>query len=77
MRSAPYRKNRSPVLNAVPIVIGFWDEHKTITALQLVNLITKTAIKSFDRLFKIGILCFDRFLNLIILHSNLRQLVPA
>ena len=36
MRSAPYRKNRSPVLNAVPIVIGFWDEHKTITALQLV-----------------------------------------
>ncbi len=36
MRAAPYRKNRSPVLNAAPIVIGFWDEHKTITALQLV-----------------------------------------
>lgn len=36
MRAAPFRKNRSPVLNAVPVVIGFWDERKTITALQLV-----------------------------------------
>jgi len=36
MRAAPYRKDRPPVLNAVPIVIGFWDEHKTVTALQLV-----------------------------------------
>lgn len=36
MRAAPYRKNRSPVLNAVPITMGFWDENKAITALQLV-----------------------------------------
>ena len=36
MRAAPYRKDRSPVLNALPIIIGFWDEHKTVTALQLV-----------------------------------------
>jgi hypothetical protein len=36
MSAAPYRKNRSPVLNAVPITMGFWDENKAITALQLV-----------------------------------------
>ena len=36
MRAAPYRKDRSPVLNAAPITVGFWDERKTITSLQLV-----------------------------------------
>jgi len=36
MRAAPFHKDRSPVLNAVAITVGFWDERKTITALQLV-----------------------------------------
>ncbi len=36
MRAAPFRKDRSPVLNAMPITVGFWDERKAITSLQLV-----------------------------------------
>ena len=36
MRAAPFRKDRSPVLNAPPVTVGFWDERKTITSLQLV-----------------------------------------
>ena len=36
MRAAPFRKDRLPMLNAPPVTVGFWDERKTITALQLV-----------------------------------------
>ena len=36
MRAAPFRKDRTPMLNAPPVTVGFWDERKTITALQLV-----------------------------------------
>ena len=36
MRAAPFQKDRTPMLNALPVTVGFWDERKTITALQLV-----------------------------------------
>lgn len=36
MRTAPFRKDRSPVLNPTSVSVGFWDERKTITSLQLV-----------------------------------------
>ena len=36
MRAAPYRREHPPTATAEPIVLGLWDERKSVTALQLI-----------------------------------------
>lgn len=36
MRAAPYRHDHPPTPTAEPIVLGLWDERKTVTSLQLI-----------------------------------------
>ena len=36
MRAAPYRREHPPTAFAEPIVLGLWDERKSVTALQLI-----------------------------------------
>ena len=36
MRAAPYRRDHPPSRAAEPIVLGLWDERKSITSLQLI-----------------------------------------
>ena len=36
MRAAPYRREHPPTVAAEPIVLGLWDERKSVTALQLI-----------------------------------------
>ena len=36
MRAAPYRRDHPPTPTAEPIVLGLWDERKTVTSLQLI-----------------------------------------
>ena len=36
MRAAPYRREHPPTAAAEPIVLGLWDERKSVTALQLI-----------------------------------------
>jgi len=36
MRAAPYRREHPPTTAAEPIVLGLWDERKSVTALQLI-----------------------------------------
>lgn len=36
MRAAPYRRDHPPTPSAEPIVLGLWDERKSVTALQLI-----------------------------------------
>ena len=35
-RAAPYRRDHPPTPTAEPIVLGLWDERKTVTSLQLI-----------------------------------------
>jgi len=36
MRAAPYRRDHPPTSDAEPILLGLWDERKSITSLQLI-----------------------------------------
>lgn len=36
MRAAPYRRDHPPTPAAEPVILGLWDERKTVTALQLI-----------------------------------------
>ena len=36
MRAAPYRRDHPPTQAAEPVVLGLWDERKSITSLQLI-----------------------------------------
>ncbi len=36
MRAAPYRRDHPPTPDAEPVVLGLWDERKSITSLQLI-----------------------------------------
>ena len=36
MRAAPYRHEHPPTASAEPIVLGLWDERKSVTAFQLI-----------------------------------------
>ena len=36
MRAAPYRREHPPTAAAEPVVLGLWDERKSVTALQLI-----------------------------------------
>ena len=36
MRAAPYRRDHPPTTEAEPILLGLWDERKSITSLQLI-----------------------------------------
>lgn len=40
MRAAPYRRNHPPTAAADAVVLGLWDEHKSITSLQLIVCIS-------------------------------------
>ena len=36
MRAAPYRRDHPPTEAVEPVVLGLWDEHKSVTSLQLI-----------------------------------------